>query len=125
MTKTECQIAAFTACVLIVIANAVAHAVWYPKREFDRTVWLDDSPHQIRRKQQMADWLMAQNRLVGQKRADIVEQLGEPSFVEIFNDWHVAYWLGRERTFVGVTSEWLVMRYGEDDRVFEACIVRR
>ena len=41
-----------------------------------------------------------------------------------FADYQLVYWLGPERGFISLDSEWLAVRIGPDQRVAEARIVR-
>jgi hypothetical protein len=50
--------------------------------------------------------------------------LGEPSDEGYFREWDFVYWLGPERSYMGIDSEWLVVRLGRDGRVTEYRIVR-
>jgi hypothetical protein len=72
----------------------------------------------------MADRLVAQDTLWGMTRSDVVKQLGEPSDEGYFRQRDLVYWLGPERGFMSIDSEWLVLRLGRDGRVTEFRIVR-
>ena len=50
--------------------------------------------------------------------------LGEPPETEYFRDWDLVYWLGPERGFMSIDSEWLVLRLHENGRAAECRIVR-
>jgi hypothetical protein len=49
--------------------------------------------------------------------------LGEPPPTSYFRQWDMVYWLGMERGFVSIDSEWLVIRLDQDGRVAESRIV--
>jgi hypothetical protein len=72
----------------------------------------------------MADRLVARGTLHGKTRAEVVEMLGEPPPTEYFHEWDLVYWLGPERSFFPVDSEWLVIRFSPDGRVAEYRIAR-
>ena len=72
----------------------------------------------------MADRLIARRELLGKTRGDVVELLGEPTPTGHFADWDMVYWLGPERGFISIDSEWLVLRLAEDGRVVDNRIVR-
>ena len=50
--------------------------------------------------------------------------LGEPPHTGYFKDWDLVYWLGRERGFISIDSEWLVVRLDPKGWVREYRIVR-
>jgi hypothetical protein len=95
-----------------------------PVSTFDSKTWKD--PELINQdpypRRDMADELVGRRTLVGKSRAEVLEMLGEAPKSEYFTDWDVVYWLGPQRGFVAVDSEWLVIRFDESDRVTEAKI---
>jgi hypothetical protein len=72
----------------------------------------------------MADWLVGSGTLRGKTRQDVITLLGEPSDEGYFRKWDLVYWLGPERGYFSIDSEWLVLRLGRDDRVIECRIDR-
>ncbi len=108
----------------IVIAAVAVWQLWYPGRAFDPAAWRDKAliPQGIRLG--MADRLLARGTLLGKTRAEVVAMLGEPPETEYFREWHLVYWLGPERGFFGIDSEWLVAQIGSDGRVAECRLVR-
>jgi hypothetical protein len=45
--------------------------------------------------------------------------------MDYFKDWDLVYWLGREReAFIGIDSEWLVVRFDTKGRVRDYKIIR-
>jgi hypothetical protein len=109
---------------LAVVAVVVIWRLWFPGREFDPVAWQDEA--QIRQEVRlgMADRLVAQGTLWEKVRAEVVEMLGEPPPTGYFSEWDLVYWLGPERGFIRIDSEWLVIRLGPDGRVTEYRIVR-
>lgn len=93
-------------------------------RGFDPVAWQDP----VRVKQgvrlEMADRLVARGTLRGRTRQQVIQMLGKPSDEGYFRDWPLVYWIGPERGFMSIDSEWLVLRLGPDDRVIECRIVR-
>lgn len=71
----------------------------------------------------MADRFVARGLLFGKTKDDIVAMLGDPPETGYFHDWDLVYWLGQERGFIGIDSEWLVVRFGQDGFVTEYHIV--
>ena len=96
----------------------------YAGRPFDPAAWQDP----VRVKQgvrlAMADRLIGRGALVGKTRAEAIALLGKPSDEGYFREWDLVYWLGPERGFISIDSEWLVLRIGRDDKVIECRIVR-
>lgn len=40
-----------------------------------------------------------------------------------FADWDLVYWLGPERSWLSLDSEWLVIRFGEDGHYLQHALV--
>jgi hypothetical protein len=97
--------------------------VWFPGRAFDSIAWQDEVQVQQGVRLEMADRLVARGTLVDKTRAEVVELLGEPTRTGHFADWDLVYWLGPERGFISIDSEWLVLRLGVDRRVVDNRIV--
>lgn len=96
-------------------------ALWPIGRAFDRTVWLDQ--RQERARLAMADRIVARRVLDGKTRAEVIAMLGEPPPTAYFPDWDFVYRLGMERGFMGIDSEWLVVRLDSSGRAVDARIV--
>jgi hypothetical protein len=96
----------------------------FPGRAFDPVAWQDKSQVQQGVRLGMADRLIARRTLIGKTRAEVVELLGEPPHTGYFADWDMVYWLGPERGFISIDSEWLVVRLAKDGRVVDNRIVR-
>jgi hypothetical protein len=72
----------------------------------------------------MADRLVARGILIGKTKDETVKLLGMPHKTEYFADWDLVYWLGPERGFFNIDSEWLVLRLGTDGCVVDNRIIR-
>jgi hypothetical protein len=72
----------------------------------------------------MADDLIASKALYNKTREEIVAMLQAPTKTTKFRDWDMVYYLGNERGFTSIDSEWLVIRLGNDERVRDYTIVR-
>ena len=94
-------------------------------RGFDATAWRDPkqvySPLAIRGC--MVDDLIARRRLKGLTRAEVVALLGEPRPTAYFQNYDLVYWLGPERGWISIDSEWLVFRLDATHRVAEYRLV--
>lgn len=94
-----------------------------PGEAFDKARWLADGDHGVGPRQLMADRLLEFSVLQNKTRGEVVDLLGAPPPTAYFANWDMVYWLGPERGFFGIDSEWLVLRMGADGRVTEARIV--
>lgn len=99
----------------------------YLHREpFDSKAWQDpgqvegDDPVRLR----MVDDLIRSKRLDHLPRADVEALLGKPSATEYFRDHNLVYWLGPERGWMSVDSEWLAIDFDENGMVRKYQIVR-
>jgi SmpA / OmlA family len=93
---------------------------------FDSASWKsslgkDDNNHLRLR---MVDDLLKRHSLLGMTRARIADLLGEPPSTNYFSDYQFVYWLGPERGFMSIDSEWLAIRFDSQDRVTHADVVR-
>ena len=107
-----------------VCASLIVKQVWFPGRAFDRTAWDDESQVQHGVRLGMADRLLARGKLMGNTRDEIVNLLGEPPATKYAEGWDVVYWLGPERGFLSLDSEWLVLKPDGNGRVADAGIHR-
>lgn len=95
-----------------------------PGDAFDKAGWLADGDQGKGPRLLMADRLLASNALLKKTRVEVIDLLGAPPPTEYFSNWDMVYWLGPERGWIRIDSEWLVLRLGADGRVTEARIVR-
>lgn len=94
------------------------------RRAFDSTLWKSKSDMKEGVRIHMIDDLMKRHKLIGMTKESIEKLLGEPPESEYFRgtcDW--LYWLGPERGFMSIDSEWLCIKY-TGDMASEAKIVR-
>jgi hypothetical protein len=111
--------------VVIIVAGSalVAWAYGYlPVRMFDSALWKGGEDEGVRLS--MIDAMLLTHELRGLSRGEVDALLGPPTDTDYFSSWDLVYWLGPERGFLGIDSEWLVIRFGKDDRVFEWAVVR-
>lgn len=92
---------------------------------FDKQIWLsanswDAKPNRVN----MIDDLLSKNDFHGKRKSDVIALLGEPPKPEKFHDWDMVYWLGPERGFMSIDSEWLVFYLDTNARVIDYQIVR-
>jgi hypothetical protein len=104
----------------------VALTAWHSSAQaekFDATRWNDSSEVAKGARLRMADGLVQTGALQGKTRAEVVALLGEPPATGYFTDWSLVYWLGPERGFMGIDSEWLVIALDDAGRVGDCRIV--
>jgi hypothetical protein len=99
---------------------------YWHRREFEPVAW--------RRKERgnamwparlaMVDDLLARHPLRGLSRDSVEQLLGPRDSTDYFQEWDLVYWLGPERGFLRIDSEWLVLNLGLDGRVTDYRIVR-
>lgn len=92
---------------------------------FNAGQWQDEkmvyaaNPVRIR----MVDDLLKKHPLVGMNREQVDALLGVPPNTTYFSDYEYVYWLGPERGFMSIDSEWLAVKF-VNGVVSEARIVR-
>lgn len=74
-------------------------------------------------KQKMVSDLLSKHQLIGMTKAEIDELLGVPPQTNYFKDYDYVYWLGPERSAVGIDSEWLGIKFS-NGTVIKAEILR-
>jgi hypothetical protein len=104
--------------VLAVVLGTAVWQLWFPGRAFVSAVWRDKTRVDTGVRLAMADRLVARGTLQGKTRQEVVELLGETPPTGYFQEWDMVYWLGPERGFMGIDSEWLVLQF-VDGRVHE------
>ena len=84
---------------------------------------MDDKPQRTWRRWfqfKLSTWLV----LVGMSQQQVSSLLGPADDTDYFRNWDMVYWLGPERGFLSIDSEWLVLRLDEQKRVNDFAIVR-
>ncbi len=79
---------------------------------FDSDAWKASKPemtwNSLRLK--MVDDLMESHLYNNQSKASVIALIGEPDDTKYFDNYDMVYYLGRERSGLGVDSEWLVFK---------------
>ena len=105
--------------VLLVLAIVIVDAyLWFTRTRFDSSIWraaTNNDPVRI----EMVDDLMSQYDLVGMTRADVDKLLGIPPSTSYFSEFDYVYWLGPERGYISIDSEWLCLKFRRE-KVVEA-----
>jgi hypothetical protein len=114
---------------IVVVAVAWLLYDWSNSRPlpFDASAWsatatANTDPDSSRHR--MADGLVESRILIGKPKQAVEEMLGPPADTSKFKDYDLVYHLGRERGFMSIDSEWLVVRIGSAGVVSSAEIVR-
>ena len=72
----------------------------------------------------MADRIVARHVLRGMTSSQVTDMLGKPPATDYFREWDLVYWLGPERGFLSIDSEWLVVKLDQNEVVADFKIVR-
>ena len=111
--------------VVAFVSLCLGWFVWastHPGRAFDPVAWKD--PVQVEQgvRLSMADRLVAWHTLAGKTREQVLDLLGEPASRRAAGE--LIYYLGPERGFISIDSEWLSLLFGPDGRVAHSFIWR-
>ena len=93
------------------------------RTSFESVRWrehLEDGDHI---KLNMVDDLLSRYQLIGMSIAQVDPLLGKPPKTVYFKDYDYVYWLGPERSFFSVDSEWLGIKF-QNDLVIKVDILR-
>jgi hypothetical protein len=85
--------------------------------DFDAAAWKEPAEVQKNCRIRMVDDLLATHDLYGLTRQEVADLLGEPDDTSKFSNWDMVYWLGPERGFMALDSEWLVINFDDHRRV--------
>ncbi len=118
----------FLFLMLLILGYAAYQRIFYGPTEFNREVWLSGEKAKMSQdapRLRMADGLIESGVLMGKTRAQIDAMLGPQTDTPYFRPrYDFVYWLGAERGYMSIDSEWLVLRIGATGGVAEARIVR-
>ena len=94
-----------------------------PFKFFDSQRWKQVERSDDYSRLRMIESLTLSGRLNRITRAEVVSLLGPSDDTNYFNEWDFVYWLGPERSFISLDSEWLVIKIGSTGRVVDYRIV--
>ena len=80
----------------------------YGRIDFER--WKIDKNGAMGYRLTIADRIIAQHVLIGLSKKEVIEKLGDDGPTQYFKDYNLVYRIGNERGFLGIDSEWLVMK---------------
>jgi hypothetical protein len=98
------------------ILVGLAVAGWFifrPGRHSDASAWKNSATPASARLR-MADDLVNSQRLLGLTRQEVVTLLGDPPKTEYFKEFDFVYYVGPERGFMSIDSEWLLLKFDAD-----------
>lgn len=134
MTKSKCLLVCSLLLAGLVVLTVVGAGVWFlfgdsirerwNRQRFDSVAWQSGQSRANAVRIRMVDDLLRRHSFRGMAREQVVAIVGEPDKTEYFSDWDMVYWLGPERGFMGVDSEWLVFRLDGQKKVSDYRIVR-
>jgi hypothetical protein len=117
----------------LVALGILSAVVWFflgdavPERmrreRFDPVTWQGQKSFTKTVRIRMVDDLLHHQSYHGMTRVQLTAIVGEPDTTEYFKDWDLVYWLGPERGFFGIDSEWLVFQLDNQQRVTDYRIV--
>jgi hypothetical protein len=93
---------------------------------FDRAVWIEGEkapPSPEAPRLEMGDGLVDSRALLGKTRQEVEAMLGSDTETDKFRNYDLVYWLGPQRGFMPIDSEWLVLKFDEKGEVSDARIV--
>jgi len=84
------------------------------RTSFDSDRWKAAINEQKPVRLRMVDDLLRRYKLEGMSREDIEQLLGKPPPTGYFREYEYVYWLGPERGFISIDSEWLCLKFSKD-----------
>jgi hypothetical protein len=120
---------AYVLSAIALFLSAWGWFYWHSRQEmnFDAAAWRENVQKKgytnTSRRQRMADGLLRWNTLRGKTKAEVEAMLGPDSDSSYFREYDLVYWLGPERSFMRIDSEWLVIKFDDDGRVADVRLV--
>jgi len=118
----------------VIVFGVVAAVGWFffgdtvrkhlRRQRFDPIAWQAEKSPTNDVRIRMVDDLLRRHRFRGMTREQVTALVGEPEKTEYFKEWDLVYWLGPERGWVSIDSEWLVFRLDNQKKVADYKIVR-
>jgi hypothetical protein len=134
MTKRKRLLVGLFLSVGLIGMVAVGAGVWFffgdsigehlRRRRFDALVWKSNS-HTLTNAMRirMVDDLLRRYNFRGMTREQATAIIGEPDKTDYFKNWDMVYWLGPERGWISIDSEWLVLRIDNQNKISDYRIV--
>jgi hypothetical protein len=90
---------------------------------FDAAKWQGPTTFANDIRIRMVDDLLRRHDFHAMPRAQLVALIGEPDNTEYITGWDLVCWLGPERGFMAIDSEWLVFQLDSEQKVSDYRIV--
>ncbi|RSD28731.1 hypothetical protein [Mesobacillus subterraneus] len=116
--KKSFKVVSWTLLALILMFGGLLLGLYllFSSEKFDQEQWLSQPAERV----EMVDNLLAEVQLKGMSREKIISLLGETEEEGYFKEENnFVYYLGDERGFISIDSEWLVIWFDNNDRVNE------
>lgn len=84
---------------------------YFERKTFVSAEWKTHLDDRNPIKLQMVHNMLSRHQLIGMSIKDVDELLGKPPKSSYFRDYDYVYWLGPERNFAGIDSEWLGIKF--------------
>ena len=117
--------------IVVGIAILVCAAVALRQGDFDAAAWRSDATEHDGTRVGMVDSLLEDHPISGMRLSEVDALLGADDSSRgtgfgagYFADYDRVWYLGPERGFISIDSEWLVLRANADGNVVEARVVR-
>ena len=94
------------------------------RRPFDAAAWRGEKTLTNDVRIRMVDDLLRRHSFRGMTREQVTAIAGDPDKTEYFKNWDLVYWLGPERGWMSIDSQWLVFRLDSQKKVADYRIVR-
>ncbi len=117
-TFSLARVIVFGAISLVVFVSAwIVFYIKYGPTKFDQQIWLKGESLLEQPRLRMADGLIKSGELIGLNRDEVEVKLGPKPKTEYFKGYDFVYWLGDERGFISIDSEWLVLKVDQSGKV--------
>ena len=114
--KQTIKVIAFTFGTLLAIVTGIIYVLFllFSPDEFNPEIWVNKPAERV----DMIDSLFSEVELKGKTKTEIKKLLGEEEEKAYFKESNnLVYYLGDERSFISIDSEWLVLWFDDKDRV--------
>jgi hypothetical protein len=127
-TSWKSRLGCVGAGLAVFLAPIAAYALWamtppLPLTQFDADRWRSVERSNDFARQEMVGSLIWSRQLEGMTRQEVERMLGPDCGCSYFSDWDLVYWMGNERSWLSLDSEWLVIRFDNSGRFAEYAIV--
>jgi hypothetical protein len=114
--------AKFFGITMIVIAASMVGCDRTPSLAFNAEVWKNSGSRSSEPypRLEMADDLLRTHALDNLDKVQVLEMLGDPGDHGYFKRYDLVYWLGPERSFFRIDSEWLAIKLNRGSGIVES-----